>query len=298
MNLDNLYISAYIENVCFSPDGVQNGSKSQELLQELKTVAPKEFKEVESFNQNVRAFEEMYASDEDYPNEAQIIAQYENSIDKSELPNKYKLKLYDNLASYYEKNRMFSKHYFAILDKKIALLEPGDDTNLNIIARCAIIARRSVPKEVYLTTLQRAYNKCSNKYFFPRREDELKIKFSLNSKEGKYDLTPIEKLSKQDIRNRVYAIQDILKNKDLLAKEKISLALEAINLATKTPFHRSKNFEIKRDMNLLIADEYKKGNNLDLAGKYEAEAQRWQRSIENAIDKAYTKHPQYFDRFR
>ena len=300
MNLDNLYISAYIENLCFQFDGTKEDSEAQKIFKELKyldILEQKDFDELSAFNFNVRAFRHAYNSDTPPEDAQNVIDKYEKSIDDSGLPNRYKLKLYSDLLDYFEKNKTFPGQYFSILSKQISLLEYGDDAALNRIVMQAVIAHRSTSKEVYLKTLQRAYNKYGNKVLFPKRESDLKIKMSPNRK-GKSEPTSVEKISKEDLRGRIYVIQDILKNSDLTAAEKISLALEAIALATKTPFHRTKNFEIKRDMSLLIAREYKSGNRLDLAGKYEAEADRWQRSINNAMDKGYERHPQSFDQYR
>ncbi|MBP5352632.1 MAG: hypothetical protein J6Y91_02570 [Alphaproteobacteria bacterium] len=292
MKLTSLYASGYIENLC---SGFEDGREETEntlLLEDIKTLSPSEFKDLKDFSDKIYAFRSIYNDEIPVEKTAKEVENYEAAIDDAALSDKNKIKLYGDLLTYYERERAFSPHYFAVLDKNIALIPDKDDGQLVQASWRAIHAHRGVSRGLYLRTLQRAYNKFKNKTMFPRR-DMLGLTMA-KSKRGKFSMVPPAKLTKDQAKERFDVIQDIFKT-PLSSDEKIALAEEVIELATKTPFARSKNFEIKRDMNLLIVKELEKSGRENDAGKYRREASRWQRNIELAMDKGYERSGRDFD---
>lgn len=287
MNLDNLYISAYIENLCFRFSSTEQDSPEQTLLNDLKSILPPEkFKEVSDFSRCIRDFRNTY-NDDIHPEDARKqIEDYEKAIDLSGLSDRYKFRLYDDLLSYFEKENQFSSYYIFILNKKIKTIPSQNDNALVIAAKQAIRARHSVPDNLYLSTLQKIYNRLEVKTKLPRAE-MLGIVIKLD-KQNKPYVVPINKMEKDDIRKRCHIIQTILKT-PLSSEDKISLAEEAIALATKTPFSRAENFRIKRDMHQLLEREYRLMDAPEQALKHYQETLRWQNNIDLSMEKGYTR---------
>lgn len=289
--LNNVFMQKYLFKCLAS---------ASDLNAELEDLRPFYTKEkfiiLEAFNSRVQEFNKLSnldAGDELNPQEREIVASYDRLIaEPTGLPAAYRKKMYSNLLWCIDKHGLGNHYYCEVLDRQVQLM--NNDNELNLAAKQLIFHNKRRDAD-FLAFMQKIYFKMQHKERFAYR-DMIGLPDTRHiANNTRKNVDNPKNWSKEERYSRLEVILQIYK-KNLDVDDKIALLEEGLKTAENNGNSRTYNFVAKRNFCSELRDKYLDIYEFDLADKYHLEAEKWQRSIVQAMDFAARKGYKDLDR--
>ncbi|MBQ9034540.1 MAG: hypothetical protein IJ099_01085 [Alphaproteobacteria bacterium] len=281
MQLDNFYINDFIDTLCRNRyDAKGNDLAKQKLYDLLNWVSSEEFDAAARFYYTVDNFNHMATEEnvdlEDYRN-IEAAKKYEDFVDKSNIFPENKAALYNTLLGFIDINGGSKGWSLDVLRKKAAILQKGNDVEINLTARQTFFKRGgSKTRPVYLNIMHQLYMKMNNKTNFSYLNE-----LGIIKKDNK--IIPFTKLSPKQRLERLSVIEAIVKQQ-LSVEMRISLLEEGLKLANNNLRKRNENFTLKGEFCDQLQIDYMALGQAKKANEYGLQSYKWKKNADLAIE--------------
>jgi hypothetical protein len=280
MQLNGKPLQDYLYCLCLSPYDKEGQNLCAEKLKKLSKVLPTEqYQQICELDDTVNNLTQLLSQEDKSEGSQQntkLLQKCEQVFDDIQIPNKYKVVLYENLLTGIEEYERNDLWYRNVLEKKLHHIAGGADNELNYVAFKLMQHNGGLPKYEEKLFMAKIYKKMKNKNAFLYKnyygkDCDKEFKAILGHEEHKKNLAAYNILMKQS------------QSRDLSDSQKEKILLDALELCGHCGFSRQKNFYNKAQICNSLQNIYAGTMQTEKAEEYLEKTRYWQKQEQKVI---------------